>query len=147
MRKDDGQIVTKKEIFETIPLFLADEYKSIYDKSYSRFDARSPSPQKRSLSRGKDEAKKAKGASKMYRNKFLQDKVLAQADKAKKNRGRKPAGGGGGDGTKGKGKNKAKTEGEQVAELMDVVQELRNDAEFREEEVETMREQIEMLKK
>ena len=126
-------------------MFLADEYKSIYDRSFTgRYDARSSSPTKRSASRGREA--KAKGASKMYRNKFLQDKIAMQMERAKKARGQKKGNEGKAPAAKGK-KGGSKAVGEEVAELMEIVDDLRNEAQFKDEEFKELRAEVEYLRK
>ena len=67
----DG-VMSKGEMFDSIPLFLSKEYELIYTKSYERHKRSatvllSPSNKMALDSQGK----KAKGAAKMYKNKWL----------------------------------------------------------------------------
>jgi hypothetical protein len=81
----------KSKEVETMPLFLSENYKQIYDRSahaMANFN-RSPGDAEKDGKQTIDERKKAKGITKIYRSQWLQEKLLMQNERRRARRGQK----------------------------------------------------------
>ena len=147
--KEDETVMDKADQHAMIPLFLAAEYREAFDKSYNKREA-SPDGD---AGEGTDDdgekadAKKKPKQSKNYKSQFIVKKIADQSERAKKLKrdGRQKAAGGVGGGAKRKGKEK--TVAEETAELHELVEELRSEAQFRDEEFGEMQKELDRLRK
>lgn len=72
------QIQSKGDLFDSVPLFLSKEYELMYKKSKTKMQTRSMSvaEQANLLEKMDKEKKERKGASRLYKSKWLQEKCL-----------------------------------------------------------------------
>ena len=140
-----------------MPLFLSDVYRDIYDKSKENLEAnatlgttakemgiepnaKKPAPDK-----------KAKGAAKMYRQAWLQEKLTQQNEKKKKGRGTKQASAktestGAETGSKPSAKKTGNKKRDDQQDLELVIEDLRNEQCWRDEEMLELRKEVEALR-
>lgn len=146
--KEEGMIMDKADQIGMIPLFLAAEYKKAFDKSNGNMaddDEKNSDVDSEQEKENQAELKKKMKASKLYRSQFFQKKMAEQSERLKKMRkeGRKPGPAGGGAKRKGKEKGFA----EETAELESLVEELKSEAHFKDEEFREMNEELDRLRK
>lgn len=81
--------VSKAEEALKMPLFLSETYLQMYDRSYENMTKENTDQSNIDARTSVDDRKKAKGVSKMYRQAWLQDKMQAQNERRKQQRGNK----------------------------------------------------------
>ena len=138
-----------------MPLFLSDTYKQIYDKSVSKMEdmGNTLTDMTNTLGKPTVDQKAKKGVAKMYKQAWLQDKLIQQNEKKKKTRGQKPAAksstGDLGADDKGGSKTTAKKTGKKREDQHDlevVIEDLRNEQAWRDEEMLELRKEVNGLR-
>ena len=77
------ELKNKSEFYESVPLFLSENYKALYLESKNKMEGALSSLDVAKLKEATDGGNR-KGNAKLYRNKWMQDKLQQQIDKKRK---------------------------------------------------------------
>ena len=152
-KKGPNIVTSKADKVEEMPLFLSHEYQEIYDHSKETAKNWDKSAET-AKTQTKEEKKKAKGAAKLYKSGWVQKKLAAQTERKKKQRGQKATASRTNlDGSTEAAKppppkrgKKSSLNKEEQQDLEEVVETLKTELEWKEEEFKEMRDELEALR-